>query len=209
MFVYYVKIDYDYDLSALSHVVPESRQKPIKSTSFGPVFAYSLLLLALNKHYGIKDLSSIEYTDAGKPFLTGRSDIHFSLSHTDTHCLVALNESPVGADVQTLRSVIPSLPPRVLGSCENPERFFDYWVLKESFIKLLGNKDRPYREISFFLTEDSAFSGAVHGYVYGEISNCSAAVCTLGRFEKPALTEISPGDLKLAAADSNTHNNKM
>lgn len=208
MFVYYVKIDYDSDLTDLVHFVPGSRRKSVNSTSFGPVFAYSLLLLVLNRHYCVRNLGSIEYTSAGKPFLTDRSDIHFSLSHTDTHCLCALSNNTVGADVQTHRSIIPSLPQRVLGFGEIPERFFDYWTLKEAFIKLLGNKDRPYQEISFSLTEDSAFSGDVHGHVYREIPGCSAAVCAVGQFQRPILTEISPYELKRAIMDINDQDNK-
>lgn len=201
MFVYYVEIDEGVDLTLLSGNIPKSRQKPVKSISFGPVFAYSLLLFVLNRHCGIENLNSIEYTKAGKPFLPQEENIHFSLSHTDTHCLCALSENPVGADVQTVRQISHSLPPRVLGAGESPDRFFDYWVLKESFIKLLGDRDRPYQEISFSLNGDRASLGDVNGYVFNEIPNCSAAVCAHGRFDRPTLVEVSPKELEIALED--------
>jgi 4'-phosphopantetheinyl transferase len=78
--------------------------------------------------------------------------LHFSLSHTDGCVAVAVSSSPlVGVDVQAMReresfvavaahafaadeaAALRALPPG-----EQMNRFFDYWVLKEAYVKARG-----------------------------------------------------------------------
>jgi 4'-phosphopantetheinyl transferase len=104
----------------------------------------------------------------GRPELAGQAlpRLHFNLSHTDgmAVCAVAL-DTDVGADVEdSLRpgqtvelassffapaevAALNALPPE-----RRRERFFDYWTLKESYIKARGaGLSLPLEQFAFHL----------------------------------------------------------
>ena|GEM_PF-6857389 len=85
----------------------------------------------------------------GKPYLVGRDDVHFNLSHTRGMIGVAISaHHPVGIDVQRSdREVSMALAERVLSPDEmcqyqergqKPELFFAFWTLKEAVAKYTG-----------------------------------------------------------------------
>jgi 4'-phosphopantetheinyl transferase len=89
----------------------------------------------------------------GRPFVAGRGDaLYFSLSHTDGCVACAISDcEEVGIDVEaTDRFASPlSLAEhffsaaevaalRALPAVEQPGRFFEYWTLKEAYIKARG-----------------------------------------------------------------------
>lgn len=103
----------------------------------------------IRRAYGIP-LPPVLKRDSGKPYFPDRPDIHFSLSHTKTHVLCAVSTSPVGVDIETIRSVTPGVPARVCSADELKDfTFFELWVLKESFIKLSGSVGVPLKNICF------------------------------------------------------------
>jgi 4'-phosphopantetheinyl transferase len=87
----------------------------------------------------------------GKPEIDGQSSLRFNLSNTEGLVVCALaRDIQVGVDVERLSRTPPlevarsyfaaaevssleELPPH-----ERPRRFFDYWTLKESYIKARG-----------------------------------------------------------------------
>lgn len=98
----------------------------------------------LERVLGISD-AALEYDRFGKPRLPGGPE--FSLSHTQTAVVVAVDQYPVGVDVEALRSISKSLPGRVLNQSEaawffgrgqQPGDFFTLWTLKECYYKALG-----------------------------------------------------------------------
>ena len=104
----------------------------------GSAAAYALLEHAFRERYG-RGLPEIEKTPAGKPFFPGEPEIHFSLSHCATHVLCALSDEPVGADIESPRHISE----RAVSFFSSPDELshfepLDLWVLKESYIKLLG-----------------------------------------------------------------------
>jgi len=95
--------------------------------------AYRLLEAALEREYGLKRLPEIVRTESGKPYFPQYPHIHFSLSHSHGAAVCALSGTPVGVDVEVLRT-----PPRHLAAGMEAEEFFRLWTAKEATVKLLG-----------------------------------------------------------------------
>jgi len=115
----------------------------------------------------------------GKPYFPERADVHFSLSHSGKYVMCAISTDKVGADIQKSQAISDKMTTRVF--TENELKTADslsLWCLKESFIKLKGKLDRPYREMEFIKSEN-AFCGPddTWGAVINEIEGYTAAVC--------------------------------
>ena len=83
----------------------------------------------------------------GKPYLDGYPDIQFNISHTNGYVACALDDEPVGIDIELLKSSDLCIAERffcedeknyILNSDKNNEVFIEVWVKKESFIKRNG-----------------------------------------------------------------------
>jgi 4'-phosphopantetheinyl transferase len=85
----------------------------------------------------------------GKPHADLEKQIHFSVSHSKTWVVCAIDGGPVGIDVEYVRDYDPEVAKRfyhpheyaALIALPEPERngrFFDLWTIKESYIKALG-----------------------------------------------------------------------
>ena len=121
------------------------------------VFAHAMLRLALS--HAAPDVAPADWSFSagryGRPFVAAPATatmLHFSLSHADgcVACVVSRHET-VGVDVETVsRRVAPIstalrffAPEEVetLRALPEPaaiERFFDYWTLKEAYLKARG-----------------------------------------------------------------------
>ena len=98
------------------------------------------------------------YAANGKPSVAG-GGYEFSISHSDDIVVVAINEGPVGIDVEHIREVSPRLARKYFCDDENfyvfghePKdvdfehmastdirmRFFEIWTAKEAYLKRLG-----------------------------------------------------------------------
>ncbi len=108
----------------------------------------------------------------GKPFVSNGAyrDLQFNLSHTDGLQLLAVRRAlPVGADVERRNGRVegPNIANRFFSPAEVAELrrfpddiqrkvFFDYWTLKESYIKACGKGlVIPLRHFSYSLTQDA------------------------------------------------------
>ena len=109
--------------------------------------AYLLLCQALREEYGIKELPLFDYGEHGKPHLTGRPDIHFSLSHCRNGVLCAVSSQPVGADIESFRSYRESLVNYTMNDAEQQQirmaerpdiEFVRLWTMKEAVLKRSG-----------------------------------------------------------------------
>ena len=104
---------------------------------------------------------SIRYDEHGKPELSAQADDpdncktapYFSLSHSGDIVVCAVDDEPIGADVQVVKAVNVRLPKKVLSDNElndyntikeqksehEVERYFTVcWTEKESIAKLIG-----------------------------------------------------------------------
>jgi phosphopantetheinyl transferase len=112
--------------------------------------AEALLRHALAELHGLPAAAiALETSPEGKPRLAGRPDIHFNLSHSGPWILCAVNEGPVGIDVEEVRPRDP-LPAESVMTPEElrhfqglpplaaREFFYRLWTLKESLLKAMG-----------------------------------------------------------------------
>ena len=152
----------------------------------GTATVYALLAHAFQTEYHDK-LPTIEKTPNGKPYFPERPEIYFSLSHGKTHVLCALSENPVGVDVEAPRQISE----RAIRFFSTPEELthfdpLDLWILKESYIKLIGGTLAIMKKIKFsrqpegniivFANSDAAEpEESVKSKLY-HISGCRAAV---------------------------------
>lgn len=84
----------------------------------------------------------------GKPYLEN-SPIYFNISHSGDWVVIAVADIDVGIDVELLREVNYRVATRffskdentLLGKLQGKDKlslFFDFWTIKESYLKLLG-----------------------------------------------------------------------
>jgi 4'-phosphopantetheinyl transferase len=85
----------------------------------------------------------------GKPFSDLSCKTQFNISHSGSWVLCAVDGLPVGVDVERIHNVDKDISKRFFSRHEHDalsalsgdakkERFFDYWTLKESYIKAIG-----------------------------------------------------------------------
>jgi len=147
----------------------------------GSIAVRSLLENAFMAEYR-EILPKIEKTPSGKPYFPDKPDIHFSLSHSKTHVLCVLADVPVGADTESPRRITERAV-RYFCSREELREFdaLDLWVLKESYIKLVGGTLVLMKSLRFSRTDGviSAPDRGVESKLY-RIGDCRVAVSALG-----------------------------
>jgi 4'-phosphopantetheinyl transferase len=105
-----------------------------------------LLLKYVLNQIGILDpvFSRDEY---GKPFLKNYSQVHFNLSHSEKYVACAVSDSPVGVDIERIHDVDLTIAQhyffgseyhQIQNSTNKQRTFFEFWVLKESYMKMTG-----------------------------------------------------------------------
>lgn len=116
------------------------------------VFADMLLRQMLSEHHSI-DAPEFYTDEKGKPHIKG-DKVHFSISHSGEYVACASDLSPVGTDIEKIRTVNLPLVKRVcteeelqyvfegdniqnLGS-EACVRFLQLWCAKEAYLKYTG-----------------------------------------------------------------------
>ena len=108
---------------------------------------------------------TFEYNKYGKPFLTNITDFHFNISHSGKWVVCAIDTSPVGIDVECIKSIDFSIAERFFSKKEYSdimekegkerfEYFYDLWTLKESYIKARG-KGLSIPLSSFTITKEN------------------------------------------------------
>lgn len=109
--------------------------------------AYDLLSIAAEEHWGLTCLPPLVRSPLGKPAFSPILGREFNLSHSGSLALCVLDSTPVGADIQIVKSWRPSLPRRVcspeeFGWLEQQPDFWNaftaLWAMKESRAKQSG-----------------------------------------------------------------------
>lgn len=149
---------------------------PPSSKRKGSAFGVSLLAAAYADYTGSPPSKLLA-------LLTGRSSeppaLHYSISHSKTHVLCALSETPVGADTEAHRPFKQTYIERLCTPAELASLpFFDIWVLRESFFKLTGEGD--LRTLRFYKRNGKIISpnSGVHARLYRDLEGSSTAVCS-------------------------------
>lgn len=111
------------------------------------VAAYILLKQGLQEEYGITDNPVFDYSETGKPYISGYPDIHFNFSHCKQAAICVIDRKPVGVDIEEIchygddvRRFVLSDDEwcRVNGAADSEVEFMKYWTMKESYLKLTG-----------------------------------------------------------------------
>lgn len=114
------------------------------------VAADALLRWVIAQTPGMPPHCTIEAGPNGKPYISGAEHFHYNLSHSGNWVVIAFGDSPVGVDVETIRTSADAeaIARRwfteeeyawVFSKDESRlERFFQIWTGKESYLKYLG-----------------------------------------------------------------------
>ena len=139
---------------------------------------YALLACAVRRRWGLESLPTIARTDHGKPFFPAFPQYHFSLSHSGSCALCAVDETPVGADIEVLRPHHPKLAERICSPEQmdwldkQPDRaraLLQLWTAKESRVKYTGSGlTVPLRSIAVPLPPAGAQDGCVFFFAQSE-----------------------------------------
>ncbi len=124
----------------------------------------------------------------GKPFVAGRDDIFISISHTKGAVMVGFSDSPIGVDIEQIKTRRKSVENRVFTSGESTlidastdenKAFFTLWTLKESYLKAVGTgfADNA-KEIEFFSLSNPVKSNSEQfSFETGVWQNCAFSIC--------------------------------
>lgn len=102
--------------------------------------------------------------DYGKPYLKDVNNFHFNISHSGQWVVAAIDEKPVGIDIEEIQDIdleisehyfSPDEHDDLLKQPDSRDYFFTLWSLKESYIKILGKGlSHPLNAFSIkFLTD--------------------------------------------------------
>lgn len=118
-----------------------------RSLCAGYLLNHALIELGVD----LKEPARIAYEEPNeKPYLQDYPGIHFNLSHSGDYAVCALNNQPVGIDIEECKGVKEKIAERfftaeeyedihrIKDEWERTKRFYTYWVLKESFMKATG-----------------------------------------------------------------------
>lgn len=87
------------------------------------------------------------YGEHGKPFIPGRDDIQFSISHTKNAIAVAISSFPIGIDIEQIKHASEALIRKTMNAEEQQQiaasahpdaTFTALWTQKEAVLKLRG-----------------------------------------------------------------------
>ncbi len=102
----------------------------------------------ITRETGLENHQIEFYTnDYGKPFLKGRTDFQFNLSHSGIWVVCAVDNQPIGIDVERIQSIDLDISKNYFSPDEHQDLmtqedkfayFFTLWSLKESYIKIVG-----------------------------------------------------------------------
>lgn len=145
----------------------------------------SVLEMALLRH--IPAPIEILHTENGKPYVAGNG-VFFSLSHSGDKAVIAINDRPIGVDLEIYRQkdravIISRFTERERAEITCERDFLEHWTAREGYVKLYG------LTIAAVWAHAEYFGGAL--YVDGKLADVRirhydlgygiAAVCTENR----------------------------
>lgn len=141
------------------------------------------------EQYGVSP-KDIGYDNNDKPYITGRDDLYFNLSHSGDYLLIAVSGQPLGVDIQKTVLARENVVKRILSFEETAEysqtvsdNFKLVWAIKEAYSKLSGTGiSIDFKEVSFAIDNldvEYTFQGEkAYGKIVLDNEDYSAVVCT-------------------------------
>lgn len=131
-------------------VSPQRREQALRYThTFGQfccLKSYEMLTVLLaSTPYTLHPTPSFLYNEYGAPYL--ENGPYFSISHCKQGIAVAVSETPIGIDIETIRPLNEGLVRKTMNDVEqthilsslNPEiEFIRLWTRKEAYVKMQG-----------------------------------------------------------------------
>lgn len=162
------------DLNLINRV-PKFRQDKINQYVFDKDKKLSLGAWLLVQEIGDFDVA---FTTMGKPYFTN-SNIKFNISHSGSFCICAYSNYNIGCDIELIQDYEDELAKQCMLKDElkiinkNGKKFYDFWTMKESYIKALG-KGLSINPLSFSAKAINDW----YFYPFSINSNYSSCVCT-------------------------------
>ncbi len=139
------------DLSKSYELLPESRKCKVDNFRFDKDKKLSAgAYLLLDKMLEEENITepSFKTHKYGKAYISNYKNIHFNLSHSGKIVACAISDREVGIDVELIDPTIDlniaryyffnSEYENIIKSKSPSDEFFNYWVLKESYMKFTG-----------------------------------------------------------------------
>lgn len=158
-----------------------------------------LLQYAIQKHHKNLTLHDIQLSEKDRPHFN-QADIDFNISHSGDYVTLAIDNQPIGIDIEKHRPVRIELFKRQFSTNEkqqirqasNPqEQFFDFWSIKEAAIKADGRGVAVLSETEI-ISESTVQVQQVHWHyqLLPILSGYSYAVCSSHSISQKQALEI-------------------
>ncbi|MGC5327079.1 4'-phosphopantetheinyl transferase family protein [Brevibacillus sp. SYSU BS000544] len=158
LLVYVCKLDSEWDevqfQKSLSRVDATKKARILrfvhKKDAWRSLLADMLLRKMLCERFQIREDELVYCTNEyGKPYLLGRKDIFFNLTHSGDWVGCAAGRVPVGVDIERVKPIELGVAKKCFSSEEYSalmaqlekdrlDFFYELWTLKESYIKAIG-----------------------------------------------------------------------
>ena len=139
------------DLEKSYNLLPKERKDKVDCYRFDKDKKLSagayLLLKKLLKEIGIDDFE-IKIGKYGKAYISDQENIYFNMSHSSKFVACAISDKEVGVDIEyndptidlnIAKNYFYNQEYESIMKSQNPsDEFFNYWVLKESYMKYTG-----------------------------------------------------------------------
>ena len=165
-------------------VSPQRREQALRYTHIFGQFcclkSYELLTQLLVKWGGdnVDKMPEFVYNEHGAPYLA--IGPYFSISHCKQGIAVAVSETPIGIDIESIRPLNDRLVRKTMNSEEqyqiaasfNPEiEFIRLWTRKEAYVKMIGTG---------IISEIQDILSGVHDVQWEELVNFdNRFICTI------------------------------
>ena len=187
------------EFGILNKLVSPEKQERLKRFNFYKDACNTLLgdILARTEICRVTGLgnNTLEFSanTYGKPFLVNDPRIHYNISHTGNYVVCAMDNQPVGIDIELIKPIDLKIPERFFTPDEvyyiiSPQddlvthRFYEVWTKKESRIKLEGKGlSMPLSSFDVF---DDAESGGIYYHLVFRNDEAICYLCSLKK-EKP------------------------
>lgn len=121
-----------------------------KEVALRRLLGEALVRFALKKYWNLTSEDyRIDRGEKGKPFIVGVENVFFNISHSGDYVVCAVSDREIGIDIEKRAKARMEVAKRFFHERElnylaglrqehQDRSFFDYWAVKESFLKYIG-----------------------------------------------------------------------
>lgn len=147
-----------------------------KEVALRRLLGEALVRFALKKYWNLTSEDyRIDRGEKGKPFIVGVENVFFNISHSGDYVVCAVSDREIGIDIEKRAKARMEVAGRffhgeevaqlkMLEEDKQDQLFFNYWSVKESFLKYIGTGlTRPLNSfiVSFSGGDVSLFDGKI------------------------------------------------